>query len=318
MPTSQSKNSAVETVDTHLSSTIDSNQFNLAYDPAPVSAVEEAVAFTVALGARISAIACEVKIRAPGSLLANVLIDIPAISAAETKKSSINAENLLVAFQGAAEKRGVFQERILERCLTSEVPDVLVEYPDFEILRLHLYRKLILSINVPTKTITGPINLVGINPQNRVAVPVIVELSVKGLGPLGNGDGVSVMLEGKYAGRILIAAGGRATAKLNTTSNGGSASVLETSESLIIAIGGDGAIPQYPSTMPYGANGTLGGSGGVAIAAGSDDGNVIYAAGGRGANGSPGQIGIPATNGFTIFWLPDFRSLATWASRHLR
>jgi len=34
----------------------------------------------------------------------------------------------LAAFQDAAEKRGVFQERILEHCLTSEVPDVLIEH----------------------------------------------------------------------------------------------------------------------------------------------------------------------------------------------
>jgi nucleotide-binding universal stress UspA family protein len=97
-------------------------------DPTPVSAVDEAVVFTVALGARISAIACEVEIRVPGSLLADVLIDFQAMAVAETKKSSINAENLLVAFQGAAEKRGVFQDRILEHCLTSEVPRVLTEH----------------------------------------------------------------------------------------------------------------------------------------------------------------------------------------------
>lgn len=97
-------------------------------DPTPVSAVDEAVVFTAALGARISAIACEVKIRAPGSLLADVLIDFQAMAAAEATKSSINAEKFLVAFQGAAEKRGVFQDRILEHCLTSEVPDVLTEH----------------------------------------------------------------------------------------------------------------------------------------------------------------------------------------------
>jgi nucleotide-binding universal stress UspA family protein len=50
------------------------------------------------------------------------------MAAAETKKSSVNAEALLVAFQDAAEKRGVFQERVLEHCLVSEVPDVLIEY----------------------------------------------------------------------------------------------------------------------------------------------------------------------------------------------
>lgn len=97
-------------------------------EPTPVAAIDGAVDFAIAVGAKISAIACRVKIRAPGSLLADVLLDIPAMAAAETKKSAANAEALLAAFQGAAEKRGVFQERIEEHCLSSEAPDILVEY----------------------------------------------------------------------------------------------------------------------------------------------------------------------------------------------
>lgn len=94
----------------------------------PVSAVDEAVAFAAAVGARISAIACAVKIQAPGNVLAGAVLDVAALVAAEAKKSSTNAKTLLTAFQDAAEKRGVFQDRILERCLTSEAPGVLVEY----------------------------------------------------------------------------------------------------------------------------------------------------------------------------------------------
>ena len=97
-------------------------------DPTPVSAVDDAIDLAAALGAKISAIACEVKIRAPGSPLGNYLMDIPAMVAAEVKKSAANAQQLLAAFQAAAEKRGVFQERILQHCLTSEVPELLVEY----------------------------------------------------------------------------------------------------------------------------------------------------------------------------------------------
>jgi len=97
-------------------------------EPTPVSAVEDAIAFAVALEARISAVACEVTMQPTGNKLTDVLFDIPAIDAAETKKSLTNAENLLVAFQDTAEKRGVFQDRILEQCLTSEVPDLYIEY----------------------------------------------------------------------------------------------------------------------------------------------------------------------------------------------
>jgi nucleotide-binding universal stress UspA family protein len=97
-------------------------------EPTPVSAVYEAIAFAVALDARISAIACEVTMPPTGNKLADVLFDIPAIDATEATKSSTNAKNLLVAFQDAAEKRGVFQDRILEQCTTSEVPDLFIEY----------------------------------------------------------------------------------------------------------------------------------------------------------------------------------------------
>src|SRR5215813_1555027 len=98
-------------------------------EPTPVSTIDEAVDVAAALGAQmISAIACEVKISAPGSPLGNYLLDIPAIVAAEIKKSATNSQQLLVAFQGAAEKRGVFQDRISEQCLTSQVPDVFIEY----------------------------------------------------------------------------------------------------------------------------------------------------------------------------------------------
>jgi nucleotide-binding universal stress UspA family protein len=97
-------------------------------EPTPISAGDEAIAFAVALEARISAIACEVTMPPTGNKLADVLFDFPAMDAAETKKSSANAVNLLGAFQDAAERRGVFQDRILEQCLTSKVPDLFIEY----------------------------------------------------------------------------------------------------------------------------------------------------------------------------------------------
>ena len=97
-------------------------------EPTPVSAVDDAVDLAAALGAKASAIACEVKIKAPGSVLGGHLLDVPAMAAAEAKKSATNAQQLLATFQDAAEKRGVFQERISQQCLTSEVPQVLVEY----------------------------------------------------------------------------------------------------------------------------------------------------------------------------------------------
>ncbi len=97
-------------------------------EPTDVSALDDAVAVAVALGARISAIACQVKIQVPGSVLGHALGDIQAMIGAEARKSAMNAEKLLAAFEDGAQGSGVFQERILETCLTSEVPGVLVDY----------------------------------------------------------------------------------------------------------------------------------------------------------------------------------------------
>jgi len=96
--------------------------------PTPAFAIEAPIAFAAATGARISAVACEIKFRVPGSVLGNMLLDIPAMVTTEIKKSATSAEELLSAFQSAAEKEGVFGERITEQCLTSETADVLVEH----------------------------------------------------------------------------------------------------------------------------------------------------------------------------------------------
>jgi nucleotide-binding universal stress UspA family protein len=96
--------------------------------PTPLSALDDAIDVAVALGAKISAIACEVKINVPGTLLGRRFLNVPSMIATEAKKSAANAQRLLAAFQAAAEKSGVFQERISEHCLTSEVPQVLIEY----------------------------------------------------------------------------------------------------------------------------------------------------------------------------------------------
>jgi hypothetical protein len=43
-------------------------------------------------------------------MLGDYLLNVPAMVAAEGKKSATNAQQLLAAFQDAAEKKGVFQE----------------------------------------------------------------------------------------------------------------------------------------------------------------------------------------------------------------
>jgi nucleotide-binding universal stress UspA family protein len=97
-------------------------------EPTPVPMVEAAAAWAAALGGKLSVITAEVEIRAPGTILPDTLLDIPAMVAAEEKKSANSARNLLAEFRRSANKRGVFQEQILEQCRASDVPALFAEY----------------------------------------------------------------------------------------------------------------------------------------------------------------------------------------------
>jgi nucleotide-binding universal stress UspA family protein len=100
--------------------------FNSYPDPTPVSAVEDAVSIAAVLGAHLAALSCETRVQLPGHFISTSIVS--GIVAAEAGKSRKNAQELLAAFDAAAEKAGILHETILEKCLTLEVPDILVEY----------------------------------------------------------------------------------------------------------------------------------------------------------------------------------------------
>jgi nucleotide-binding universal stress UspA family protein len=95
-------------------------------EPTPDSAVDDAVDIAAALGAGISGVACAVDVQVPGSVLGHALINVPALAGAESRRSTAAAEHLLKAFQQSAERRGVFQEALLEHCTLADVHAVLV------------------------------------------------------------------------------------------------------------------------------------------------------------------------------------------------
>jgi nucleotide-binding universal stress UspA family protein len=97
-------------------------------DATPPAAIDLAVEFASAAGARISAIACETRVSVPGSLVSPALFNVPGLVAGEARKSQLQAEAHLAAFRSAAEKSGVFEECIFERCLSADLSSVLVEY----------------------------------------------------------------------------------------------------------------------------------------------------------------------------------------------
>jgi hypothetical protein len=97
-------------------------------EPTPASAIDDAVALAQAMGAKISALACAIMLPGTGNILADTLLDVPTILVEEGGKSLSNAEAVLSRFQRAAEERGIFQERILERFPKSAVSDLFIEH----------------------------------------------------------------------------------------------------------------------------------------------------------------------------------------------
>jgi nucleotide-binding universal stress UspA family protein len=97
-------------------------------DEAPAAAVDLAIDFAASVGAKLAAIACELKIAVPGSLIAPAFLNIPAMAEADARKGRAQVETALAAFQAAAEKSGVFEERILAHCAASDHSRLLVEY----------------------------------------------------------------------------------------------------------------------------------------------------------------------------------------------
>ncbi len=95
-------------------------------DPTPVSVVEDAVAVAATLGAHLAAISCETHVQVPGHFISVPMVN--GIIAGEAAKSRKSAHELLTAFDAAAAKAGILHEAIFEKCLTLEVPDLLVEY----------------------------------------------------------------------------------------------------------------------------------------------------------------------------------------------
>jgi nucleotide-binding universal stress UspA family protein len=97
-------------------------------EPTSSASVEQAVLLAEALGARISALTFRVEIPNASNVLANALLDIPGMVAAERQKSTANVDALLGSFESMAAKRGVPHERIVESCTTAQLADIVTEH----------------------------------------------------------------------------------------------------------------------------------------------------------------------------------------------
>lgn len=95
-------------------------------DPTPVAVVDRAVSVASTLNAHIAALACDVHLQIPGSLLS--FGSAGAIASREAHRSRDSALGLLAAFRSTAQKAGVSHEAIHEESLSYRVPERLVEY----------------------------------------------------------------------------------------------------------------------------------------------------------------------------------------------
>lgn len=90
--------------------------------------VEAAVFIAAVLGARIDALSCKMHMQKPGHFLPGSFTNIPAILAGERAKNRKNAQELIAAFNEAAERVGVAHETILQKCSSGKFPKLPVAY----------------------------------------------------------------------------------------------------------------------------------------------------------------------------------------------
>jgi nucleotide-binding universal stress UspA family protein len=84
-------------------------------EPTSEAAIQQAVGFASAIGARISALAVRVAIRPSHHSLANALLGLGAMAAQEQAKSARACEAATAYFETEAKKKGVFESSLIEK-----------------------------------------------------------------------------------------------------------------------------------------------------------------------------------------------------------
>lgn len=91
----------------------------------PAKAIDQAVRIAENLGAHISALALEIEMPNAGNALANAMLDIKGMIAAERRKSSANARQLIKTFDDIATQRGVAHDHIPGACQSSQLAAIV-------------------------------------------------------------------------------------------------------------------------------------------------------------------------------------------------
>lgn len=97
-------------------------------EPTPVASIELAIHVAEALDARVSALTFKIEIPNAGNVLANAILDIQGMVAAERQKSAANVQALIGAFESMASRRGIPHEQIVESCTTAQLAAIVTEH----------------------------------------------------------------------------------------------------------------------------------------------------------------------------------------------
>jgi len=97
-------------------------------EPTPGAVIDQAVDFASAQQAHLTALTFKIEIPRVGNALANMLLDIPGMIAAEEKKSIDNARSVVALFGSAAAGRDVTHEHMIESCASSHLGAVMAEH----------------------------------------------------------------------------------------------------------------------------------------------------------------------------------------------
>ncbi|MGQ3353880.1 MAG: universal stress protein [Phreatobacter sp.] len=96
-------------------------------EPTPASAIDQALDFAVALGASVTVHAVHVELPHVGNVLANSLLDLPGMVAAEREKSEAGSRAAIAAFAGAAKDRAVTSHHVTDACQRSQLGALVTE-----------------------------------------------------------------------------------------------------------------------------------------------------------------------------------------------
>lgn len=97
-------------------------------EPTPAAAIRQGIDIAAALGAHVSALTFRIELPRPGNVLANALLDVPGMVAAEQQRGATNAQELMGLFERLATERGVTHSEIIEPSTSSELPTAVTEH----------------------------------------------------------------------------------------------------------------------------------------------------------------------------------------------